>query len=351
MSKHKKPVVGISVGDINGIGLEVVIKTFADNRMLEICTPVVYASQQVAKAYRKQLGIDNFSFNVLKEGAKPNPKRANLIEAWTDEVELELGTVNATGGQCAFRSLDAAVKELAGNKVDVLVTAPINKHNMPEGQFNAPGHTEFLAQYANVEDYAMILVANELRVALVTGHIPVKDVAANLSVDAIINKLQVFEKALVQDFGVRKPKIAVLGLNPHAGDNGKIGTEEKDIIIPAMQRAAGLGMLTFGPFGADGLFGSGAWKNYDGVLAMYHDQGLGPFKSLAFDAGVNFTAGLPVVRTSPDHGTGYDIAGQGVASEASFRNAVYLACDVWRHRKEYRELTANPLKVSKSKRD
>lgn len=346
MSKVEKPVVGISIGDVNGIGMEVVIKTFLDNRMLDFCTPVVYASQKVAQAHRKALGIDNFSFNVVGEGDKLNPKRANLINVWEEEVQVELGEVTPSGGKYAFRSLDAAVQDLAANKVDVLVTAPINKHNMPEGQFNAAGHTEFLANYANVDNYLMIMVAGDLRVGLVTGHVPLRDVAAALTVDAILTKLDVFAKSLTQDFGVRAPKIAILGLNPHAGDNGKIGMEEKEIIIPAMQKARDRGIMTFGPFGADGLFGSGAWTKYDGVLAMYHDQGLGPFKTMAFEDGVNFTAGLPIVRTSPDHGTGYDLAGKGLASEASFRNAVYAACDIWRSRKAHKEITANPLPIS-----
>ncbi len=345
--------VGISVGDINGVGMEVIIKTFLDNRMLELCTPIVYGSDKVASFHRKALGITDFSFNIAPSPDQLNTKRANLINCWEEDVKVTLGESTPDGGKYAFKSLKAATEDLASNKVDVLITAPINKHNIQSEEFDFPGHTEYLANYANEDNPLMILVNGGLRVGVATGHISVKEVAEQLTSELILTKLQVMQKSLRQDFKVVKPKIAVLGLNPHAGDNGLIGEEENRIIVPAIRKAQDEGILTFGPFPADGFFGSSVYTQFDGILAMYHDQGLIPFKTLSFGNGVNFTAGLPIVRTSPDHGTAYNIAGKNEASEQSFREAVYLACDIYNNRKEFKALTANPLvpgKQGKSRR-
>ena len=335
--------VGISIGDINGIGMEVIIKTFLDNRMMEICTPIVYGSSKVTSFHLKALDIQDFSFNVIKKAQDFNSKRANLINLWDEDIDMKLGESTAMGGEYAFKSLKTAVEDLASGKTDVLITAPINKKNIQSDDFKFPGHTEFLADYANEENPLMILCDGGLRVGLVTGHLPLKDVSAALSKDGIIAKLEVFDKTLRQDFGIEKPKIAVLGLNPHSGDNGLLGTEEQEIISPAIKLAFNKGILALGPYPADGLFGSSTYQKFDGILAMYHDQGLAPFKAMAFHNGVNYTAGLPIVRTSPDHGVGYDIAGQNKASERSFRHAVYLACDIYKTRRMNKRLLANSL--------
>ncbi|UTW63828.1 4-hydroxythreonine-4-phosphate dehydrogenase PdxA [bacterium SCSIO 12741] len=345
--KSGKLRVGISVGDINGIGLEVIIKTFLDSRMFEICTPVIYVSHSMARAHRKLLGIQDFSFQVVEDADKANSKKTNVIEVWKEEVPLEIGNSTAEGGKYAFLSLDAATRDLAANKLDVLVTAPINKHNIQSEDFPFAGHTEYLANYANEDHPLMILAHDNLRMGTVTGHVALKDVAGLITKELIVKKLEIFNKSLIQDFGLTRPNIAVLGLNPHSGDNGTIGKEEQEIIIPAIEEAFSKGIRAFGPFPSDGFMGSPNYKKYDGILSMYHDQGLTPFKVLSFDQGVNFTAGLPIVRTSPDHGTGYDIAGKNVASEQSFRNAVYLALEVFRNRKDYRKLSENPLKKAK----
>ena len=339
--------VGISIGDINGIGMEVIIKTFLDNRMMEICTPIVYGSSKIASFHRKALDIQDFSFNIINKAEDFNPKRANLINLWDEEIKIELGESTSTGGEYAFKSLKTAVEDLAGGKTDVLITAPINKKNIQSADFNFAGHTEFLADYANEENPLMILCDEGLRVGLVTGHLPLKDVSGALSKELILAKLEVFNKTLKQDFGIEKPKIAVLGLNPHSGDGGLLGTEEQEIISPAIRQAFDAGILAMGPYPADGLFGSSTYQKFDGILAMYHDQGLAPFKAMAFHNGVNFTAGLPIVRTSPDHGVGYDIAGKNLASEQSFRQAVYLACDIYKTRRRNKQLTANSLDAKK----
>lgn len=349
-SNRERLKVGISIGDLNGIGAEVVFKTFMDPRMFEICTPVVYGSSRALNAYRKQLGFQEINLHVVKDASKLNAKRINVVETGEERVTLALGEPSKETGAMAFASLKKATEDLAVNHTDVLVTAPINKDTIRSEEFQFPGHTEYLANYANEEHPLMILVHDNLRVGVATGHIPVKKVAETLTIDLLVKKLEVFNKSLIQDFGIDRPKLAVLGLNPHAGDNGVIGDEEKEIIIPAMKKAQELNIFTFGPFPADGFFGSGAYKKYDGVLGMYHDQGLVPFKSISFDAGVNYTAGLPIVRTSPDHGTGYDIAGKGIASESSFRNAIYLASDVYANRKLHKEMSANPL-IIEAKRE
>jgi 4-hydroxythreonine-4-phosphate dehydrogenase len=347
----EKIIVGISQGDINGIGLEVIIKTFLDPQMLEICTPVLYSSAKTVSFHRKALNIEDFSFNQIKDISEINHKRANLINCYEEDVAIELGKQTAAGGTYAFKSLEAAAYALAQGKIHVLVTAPINKENIQSEEFKFPGHTEYLEERFGDGNSLMFLVSNSLRVAVVTGHIPVTQVAAELSTEKIIKKMRTLNKSLIQDFEIRKPRIAVLGLNPHAGDNGVIGSEEKDIIIPAINQMKAEGMIVYGPYPADGFFGNETYKQFDAVLAMYHDQGLVPFKTIAFNAGVNFTAGLPVVRTSPDHGTAYDIAGKNMASEDSFRKAIYTAIDIYRARKNYKEISSNPLKASPQKRE
>ncbi len=343
--------VGISIGDFNGIGMEVIIKTFMDNRMMQVCTPVVYGSSRIASFHRKALNITDFSFNIIREASAANPKMANLINCWDEELKMELGTSTPIAGEKSIKSLELAVNDLKNGKIDVLVTAPINKNNVQSDKFNFPGHTEYLAETFESKEYLMLLVSDDLRIGTVTGHIPLNKVAASLTSEKIISKVKIMNQSLMRDFGVRKPKIAVLGLNPHAGDGGLLGEEENKIILPAIEKLKSEGLLVIGPYAADGFFGSLVYRQFDGVLAMYHDQGLIPFKSLAFESGVNFTAGLPIVRTSPDHGTGYDIAGKNSASESSFREAVYLACDIFSKRQTHSNLSANPLKITNLKRE
>jgi 4-hydroxythreonine-4-phosphate dehydrogenase len=344
MSEHKIKVA-ITSGDPHGVGIETIIKVFSDPRMAEVVTPVIYAHPEVIKVYRKNLHTDEFQYTSVQSASDVHHKKVNLINVWKEyKGPVQPGKPDKEAGEFAFRSLEAAVNDLAANKVDVIVTAPINKDTIQSKDFQFPGHTEYLAKFANTDKVLMFLVSDTLKVGIVTGHVPLKEVSQHISKEKILEKLQLMNESLLKDFGVNKPKIAVLGLNPHAGDNGLLGSEEKDIIIPAIREASDRGLYVFGPYGADGFFGSGNYKNFDAVLAMYHDQGLAPFKAIAFDHGVNFTAGLPVVRTSPDHGTSYDIAGKGVADESSLRAAVFTACDVYRKRKQYRDYASNPLK-------
>lgn len=348
---EEKIIVGITQGDVNGIGLEVIIKTFLEPQMLEICTPVIFGSQKTASFHRKTLNIEDFSFNVIRDVNEANPKRANLINVYDEEINIELGKQTETGGKYAYKSLEAATQALQENKIDVLVTAPINKQNIQSETFKFPGHTEFLDTTFGQGKSLMLLMKDELRVAVVTGHIPLNKVAQEISPEKILRKLQTLNRSLIQDFAIRKPKIAVLGLNPHASDNGLIGNEEQNIIIPALNKAKEENILVYGPYSADGFFGKEAYKEFDAVLAMYHDQGLIPFKTLAFSDGVNYTAGLPIVRTSPDHGTAYEIAGKNIANEQSFRNAVYAAIDIYRNRKMFEEISSNPLKINPIKKE
>jgi len=352
MSIIQKPIrAAISAGDINGIGPEVILKTLSDARIIENITPIIYSSVDAFKAYRKFLGMEELRLNVISKAEEALPNKVNLINVSKERFELLLGESMSAAGTLAFLSLQAAAEDLAANKTDVLVTGPINKMNIQSDKFSFPGHTEYLSQMANVDDSLMFLVSDDLRVGVVTGHLPLKEVSAKLSTDLITRKLNLMLDSLVKDFGIHRPKVAVLGLNPHAGDNGLLGSEEKEIITPVIREFVESGQMVFGPFGADGFFGSGNYKNFDGILAMYHDQGLVPFKTLSFENGVNFTAGLPIVRTSPDHGTGYDIAGKNVASEASFRKALFLACDIYKTRKNQRELLENALKPQKKKKE
>lgn len=345
----KKIRVGVSIGDPNGVGMEVVIKTFQDLRLAEMCIPIVYGSKHIASFHRKQLGIEDFSFNGVAESSKANAKKPNMVNVIGEDFKVQLGKATASGGAAALASLEAAVGDLKEGQIDVLVTAPINKQNMPQEEFPHNGHTGYFGEHFE-GDPIMIMATDRVRVAVLTGHIPVKEVAKQVKYDNIYKHLVNLNKTLQRDFNIVKPKIAVLGLNPHAGDNGLIGSEEQEEIIPAIREAKNAGLVVFGPYGADGFFGSGAYKDFDLTLAMYHDQGLIPFKSLEFSSGVNFTSGLNIVRTSPGHGTAYDLAGKGEASEASFREALYMALDVHRNRQLYDEATADPLKI-KPKQD
>ena len=343
MSKERGRVrVGISIGDLNGIGAEVVIKTLSDNRILEEVTPVIYASTKAMSHHRKLLGVD-WNFVTIKDANEAKPKKIHVVNCWEDEVHIAPGERDDKIGAKAFQSLEAAVNDLAGNKIDVLVTAPIDKKSVQSENFNFPGHTEYLAKKADVKEALMLMVSDNLRVGVVTGHIPLNEVAGQLSKEKIIDKVEQMEQTLIRDFMITKPRIAVLGLNPHAGEKGMLGEEDESIILPAVKNLQGKDKLVFGPYAADGFFGSGAFTQFDGILAMYHDQGLIPFKALSFNNGVNYTAGLPIVRTSPDHGTGYEIAGKNMASEGSFRKAMFLARDVFLNRKIHREISANPL--------
>ena len=343
----KKIIVGISHGDINGISYEVIIKTFQDNRIFDFCTPVIYGSPKVAAYHRKALNINNFSFNSLNSIDLINHKKANLISCIDDNIRVELGKSTPMAGESAVISLERAVKDLEDRKIDVLVTAPLNRENTQTEALNFKGHTQYLKDKFNTQDTLILMTSKLMKVGVVSGHVPLSEVNSQITEENILKKLRLLNKTLIEDFGIRGPKIAVLGLNPHAGDSGKIGKEETEIIIPTVEKANTEGILALGPFSADGFFGSDSFINFDAILAMYHDQGIAPFKALNFDTGVNYTAGLPVVRTTPDHGTAYEIAGLGKASENSFREAIYMACDIYKNRKNHAELTKNPLKKHK----
>jgi 4-hydroxythreonine-4-phosphate dehydrogenase len=343
---NNKIKVGITLGDMNGIGPEIILKALSDNRLTESFIPVVYGSNRVMNFYKKGLPDHDFAFHGTKSVDQLNVKRSNLISVTTEEINIEPGKVTIEAGSIAFKSLESAVRDLAGNKIDVLVTAPINKKNIQSDAFNFPGHTEYLAKYSNVDTALMLMCSEYLKVGVVTGHIPLKDVSAHITKSAVLDKLIAIDKTLRHDFSIQKPKIAVLGLNPHAGDDGLLGDEEKEQIIPAITEAKAQGILAIGPYAADGFFAGNNFSKFDAVLAMYHDQGLIPFKSIAGEFGVNYTAGLPIVRTSPAHGTAYDIAGKGIANEQSFREALYLACDVYKRRTENKALSLNKLEVS-----
>lgn len=329
--------VGISHGDINGVGYEIIIKTFMDSRIMENITPIVFGSSKAASYHRKVIDVD-FNINLVKHARNAVPHRANIVNIIDTEVKIELGKSTSVAGELSYLSLEAATQALKDKEVDVLVTAPINKHNIQNDEFEFPGHTEYLADKFGQEDNLMLMVSNDTRIGIITGHIPIKDVSDAISEKLILTKARILHESLQKDFGIKKPKIAILGLNPHAGDNGLLGKDEEEVIIPAIKKGNEEGILLFGPYPADGMFGTTNYKKFDAILAMYHDQGMMPFKLLSFDSGVNFTAGLPIVRTSPAHGTAYDITGKGIASESSFREAVYLACDIFKNRKEYEQL-------------
>lgn len=346
------PRIGISCGDLNGIGIEVVLKCFEDPRMLADTTPVLYASAKAVSHWRKLLKLDEVQFHRVNDAREALPKKLNLVNLWEDEIPIEPGKPSSTLAAFAIQSLEAAVQDLASGKTDVLVTAPIDKNSMQQAGFAYPGHTEYLQHMAGGDgEVLMILVGEGLRVGCVTGHIPLKDVAAAVTTDRIVAKARLLHQSLMRDFGVLEPRIAILGLNPHAGDGGALGSEDKERIAPAVRRLNDEGIRAMGPYAADGFFGSGGYKHFDGVLAMYHDQGLAPFKALSFGHGVNVTAGLPIVRTSPDHGTGLDIAGKGLADEGSFRAAVWMATDIRANRERYKAIMANPLQPQKKEKE
>ncbi len=349
MKKAENILVGISIGDLNGIGSEVVLRTFEDTRMLELCTPVIFANVKLLSFIKKTIeteamfhGIDTLDQVVVG--------KINVLNVWRESVDLTFGEATELGGSFGIQSFVAATKALKDGKIDVLVTAPINKFNAQSEEFKFPGHTDYLAQELD-GNALMLMVQDRLRVGLLTDHVPVNEVAQHLTEKLLTEKIETIRKTLVQDFSLVKPKIAVLGLNPHSGDNGVIGKEEESIIKPTIKKIAEKGTLVYGPFPADGFFGSNQYEKYDAVLAMYHDQGLVPFKTLSFGRGVNFTAGLSKIRTSPDHGTAFDIAGKGVADFNSFKEAVYLAIDVFHSRKQHLEISANPMKIREIKEE
>ena len=343
MKKAENIIVGISIGDLNGIGSEVILKTFEDNRMLELCTPVIFGNVKTVSFLKRNLnleaqlhGID--TINQLVIG------KINVLNVWRENIEINYGQNDTEIGKYAIKSFIEATKSLKNGEIDVLVTAPINKYNIQSDDFKFPGHTDYLNQELQ-GDALMFMVQGNLRVGLITDHVPVNEVAKHLTEKLITQKIETINKALRQDFGITKPKIAVLGLNPHCGDGGVIGKEDDEIIRPTIAKLYKKGVLVFGPYAADGFFGSGQYDKFDAVLATYHDQGLIPFKTLSFGNGVNFTSGLDKIRTSPDHGTAYDIAGKGIADYTSFKEAVYTAIDIFHARNEYKELTNNPLKI------
>jgi len=345
MNKKGKIVVGISIGDVNGVGIEVILKTFEDKRMLDFCTPVLFGSSKIISSHKKILNIETNiheinSIQQIKDG------EINLLTIWKEDVMLEIGSATKIGGQYAFKSLNEATKSLKKGEIDLLITAPINKETIQSEEFNFSGHTEFLERNLDGESL-MILMNDFLRIGLITGHIPISKIAESITPELIESKVKILNNSLKQDFNINKPKIAVLGLNPHSGDNGVIGQEENELIKPTITSIHESGIFVYGPYAADGFFGSEAYKQFDGVLAMYHDQGLAPFKALTFGNGVNFTAGLSHVRTSPDHGTAFDISGKGKANSDSFKEAIFTGIKIFKNRNEYKELTQNVLKPKK----
>ncbi len=345
MANEQKIRVGITHGDTNGIGYEVIFKTLSNPQLLELCTPVVYGSTKIATYHRKALDIPGMNFNVLQDAVGVKDDVNNFVDVIKEEVKVDMGQPSKFAGNAAFMALERAVADLKEGKIDVLVTAPINKNTIQSDEFHFPGHTEYLEQVAGDGSKSLMILYNDrVKVALVTTHLPISEVANAITKEAVLDKIMQFNNSLICDFALERPRIAVLGLNPHSGDGGLLGKEEQEAIMPAIEEANDKRILCFGPYSADGFFGSGQYEHFDGVLAMYHDQGLAPLKTLGMENGVNYTAGLPFVRTSPDHGTGYDIAGKNVADEASFREAIYQAIDIYRNRKIYNEITSNPLR-------
>ena len=347
----EKPVIGITTGDLNGIGLEVIIKTFSDSRMLELCTPVIFASNKVINYYRRIVTEHQFNFTSTKDLTKLNLKQVNIFNCWEEEVPLQPGTLTEASGKYAIRSLMVAAQCLKDKELDAIVTAPIHKGNTHIADFLYTGHTPFFKEKFGAKDVLMLLYAGSLKVGLATEHVPVSKISGLITKELLQSKLSILRDSLMRDFGIDKPKIAVLGLNPHAGDEGQIGNEEQTVIKPVVDQMQQAGHLVFGPFGADSFFARHSYGQFDAVLAMYHDQGLIPLKTLANGEGVNYTAGLPVVRTSPDHGTAFDIAGKNIAEPDSFREAVYQAIDLLRQRKLYDTYTANPLRRGKIEKE
>jgi 4-hydroxythreonine-4-phosphate dehydrogenase len=348
---NEKPVIGITIGDLNGVGVEVIIKTLSDNRILDLCTPVIFSSNKVMNFYRKLLPDHPFNFTSTKDLTKLHPKQVNVFNCWEDEVSIQPGVLTEAGGKYAVRSLMVAAQCLKDGQLDAIVTAPIHKSNTNTPDFPFTGHTPFFKDKFGAKDVVMILYSNALRVALATEHIPISKVSSAITKELLQSKLAILKDALIRDFGIDKPKIAVLGLNPHAGDDGQIGNEEQTIIKPVIDQYKAKDSLVFGPYGADAFFARAAYKEFDAVLAMYHDQGLVGFKTLAQGEGVNYTAGLSVIRTSPDHGTAFDIAGKNIADPASFTEAIFQALDLLRQRAQYAENTANPMRRGKIEKE
>jgi 4-hydroxythreonine-4-phosphate dehydrogenase len=344
--KERRIRIGITHGDVNGVSYEIIIKTLQDQRLIEQYTTLVYGSSKVASYHRKTLNINDFNFNLVKKADLAHPRRPNIINVHDEEIRIDLGKSTPIGGELALISLEAACEDLQKNQIDVVVTAPINKRNIQSSEFAFPGHTEYFARKFGAENYLMLMVTNSIRIGVVTGHLPLSKVKESLTEELILSKIEVMNQSLKRDFGVLKPRIAVLALNPHAGDDGLLGEEEKTTIAPAIAKAFNKDILAFGPYPADGFFGSANFHHFDGILAMYHDQGMIPFKLMSFEEGVNFTAGLSIVRTSPAHGTAYDLAGKNEASPEAFRNALYMAADIFQNRLQYDELLANQLKPS-----
>ncbi|MFT4832658.1 MAG: 4-hydroxythreonine-4-phosphate dehydrogenase [Psychroserpens sp.] len=347
MQESEKIKLGISIGDLNGIGCEVVLKTFEDDRMLDFCTPIIFASNKVISFQKNELGLE-INYNGIQEVSKALDGKINVMNVWKDAPEITFGEATAEGGEYALKSLVAAVEALKKDEIDVLVTAPINKNNIQSKDFNFPGHTDYLAKELE-GDSLMFMVTDDLKVGLLTDHVAVKDAPAAISSKLVKSKIKTIENSLKMDFGIRKPRIALLGINPHSGDNGVIGKEDDEVLKPVIKELMDAGHLVYGPYSADSFFGSDGYKNFDAILAAYHDQGLIPFKTLSFGKGVNYTAGLRKVRTSPDHGTAYEIAGKGKADHSSFKEAVFTALKIFKNREEYMELTSNPLKKQKVK--
>lgn len=338
--------IGITQGDINGVGYEIILKTLADNRILENAVFIIYGSSKVAAFYKKQLEMDNLNFNIVRKAEEANPRRINIINCCNDEIKVEMGVPTKEAGEAAFKALEAATDDLKNSIIDGIVTAPINKATIQSERFNFNGHTEYLQSKFDQNESLMLLVSERLKVALATNHEPINAVAGLLTEELLLKKLTLLKKSLQRDFMIRQPRIAVLALNPHAGDDGLIGKEEINIIAPAVKKANEEGIICVGPLAADGFWGSSELTHYDAVLAMYHDQGLAPFKAIAMNTGVNFTAGLPIVRTSPDHGTAYNIAGKNLADENSFRQAVFAVFDIVKNRDLYDEINENPLQIN-----
>lgn len=345
-----KPIIGISIGDINGIGLEVILKALSHRRVLNICVPVIYGSSKVVSYHKNVVGLDELNFFGQKNAERLKFDKVNVVNCWEENVNISLGKASDVGGQYAMKSLEAAVNDLKLGLIDALVTAPIHKKSMQMAGFEHVGHTEYLTKELGGESL-MILAGDNLRVGLVTAHMPIKEVANAITKERVMKKIQLMHDALKVDFGGERPSIAVLGLNPHAGEEGMLGDEEEKVIRPAVVEMKKKGIMVMGPFPADGFFGSGQFNKFDGILAMYHDQGLAPFKALTFGQGVNYTAGLPYVRTSPDHGTALDLAGKNMADPSSFLHALFMAIDIHRNRKEYNELKANAVKKVKTEEE
>ena len=342
--ENRKIKIGITQGDINGVGYEVILKTFSDPTMFELCTPIIYGSPKVAAYHRKSLDIPT-NFSIINSASEASDDRLSVLNCSNDEIKVEFSKADNEAGRAAFEALERAIDDYREGLIDVIVTAPINKHTIQSEAFKFNGHTEYLEEkLGEGQQSLMILMKNDFRVALATTHMPIRAIASAITKELIIEKATIFNQSLKRDFSINSPRIAVLALNPHAGDEGLIGSEEQELIIPAIKELADKGILCYGPYAADGFMGSGNYTHFDGILAMYHDQGLAPFKALAMDDGVNFTAGLPVVRTSPAHGTAYDIAGKGLANEDSFRQAIYVAIDVFRNRLFDDQAHANPLR-------